>query len=99
VQPPDTVKPQDLLFFNPERVELLSDLWDHLNMADEIITELWQIKDEMAREAGYDLDTYLAAVHARIKELGVKTVNNLGDIESPGPAIPNDPKSSGRDPD
>lgn len=31
-------------------------------MADEIIEELWTIKDEIAREHGYDIDTLVAHI-------------------------------------
>jgi len=37
-------------------------------MADEIIRELWQIKDAMAREHGYDVDALVA--HLRRLEPG-----------------------------
>ena len=34
-------------------------------MPDEIIEELWQIKDSMAREHGYDIDTFVAHLQSR----------------------------------
>lgn len=34
-------------------------------MADEIIKELWQIKDRMAQEYGYDIDTFAAHLQNR----------------------------------
>ena len=34
-------------------------------MSDEIIKELWQIKDNIAREHGYDIDALVA--HLRTK--------------------------------
>ena len=35
-------------------------------MPDELIEELWQIKDDIAREHGYDVDALVA--HLRIRE-------------------------------
>lgn len=37
-------------------------------MADEIIEEVWRIKDEMAREHGYDLDRLGAYFQQRERE-------------------------------
>ena len=34
-------------------------------MPDEIIEELWQIKDRMAREYGYDIDVCVADLQSR----------------------------------
>jgi hypothetical protein len=34
-------------------------------MTDEIIEELWQIKDHMAQEYGYDIDTFVAHLQSR----------------------------------
>ncbi|MCY4210795.1 MAG: hypothetical protein OXD47_07195 [Gammaproteobacteria bacterium] len=34
-------------------------------MPDEIIQELWQIKDSMALECGYDIDTLVANLQTR----------------------------------
>ena len=37
-------------------------------MADEIIEELWRIKDEMAREHGYDVRRFAAYIRSRERE-------------------------------
>ena len=37
-------------------------------MADEIIEELWRIKDEMAREHGYDIERVAAYFQRRERE-------------------------------
>ena len=37
-------------------------------MADEIIEELWRIKDDMAREHGYDVDRLAAYFRRRERE-------------------------------
>ena len=37
-------------------------------MADEIIKELWRIKDEMAREHGYDVRRFAAYIRSRERE-------------------------------
>ena len=34
-------------------------------MTDEIIEELWLIKDRMAQEYGYDIDTFVAHLQSR----------------------------------
>ena len=38
-------------------------------MADEIIEELWRIKDDMAREHGYDIDRLAAYFRRREREV------------------------------
>jgi len=37
-------------------------------MADEIIEELWRIKDDIAREHGYDLDALVVHLRSRKRE-------------------------------
>lgn len=37
-------------------------------MADEIIEELWAVKDSIAREAGYDVDKLVELVEGRQKQ-------------------------------
>ena len=37
-------------------------------MADEIIEELWRVKDEMAREHGYDVRRLAAYIRSRERE-------------------------------
>ena len=37
-------------------------------MADEIIKELWKIKDGIAQEHGYDVDTLVAHLRTRKRE-------------------------------
>ena len=37
-------------------------------MADEIIEELWAIKDTLAREADYDIDKLVELLHTRQKQ-------------------------------
>ena len=34
-------------------------------MPDEILEELWQIKNHMAQEYGYDIDTFVAHLQSR----------------------------------
>lgn len=58
-------------------------------MADAIITELWQIKDAIAREHGYDLDALIAHLRARrgandprVVDLGARKKAN-GETRSP----------------
>ena len=37
-------------------------------MADEIIKELWAIKDAMAREAGYDVSRLVAGLRGHVRD-------------------------------
>ena len=37
-------------------------------MADEIIEELWRVKDDMAREHGYDVRRFAAYIRSRERE-------------------------------
>jgi hypothetical protein len=47
-------------------------------MADEIIRELWQIKDDIAREYGYDLD----ALVAHLRSCESRSGRTIVDLES-----------------
>lgn len=44
-------------------------------MSDEIIRELWRVKDDIAKEFNYDIDTLGAELMRRQKESGRKLVN------------------------
>ena len=44
-------------------------------MHDEIIQELWEIKDGMAREYGHDLDAFVAHLQKRQRAAGEKVVD------------------------
>ena len=44
----------------------LKSLWEYRTMPDEIIKELWRIKDSIAREHGYDVEALVA--HLQTKE-------------------------------
>lgn len=44
-------------------------------MADEIIEELWKIKDSIAQEYGFNLDSLVAHLKARELSSGQKVVN------------------------
>jgi len=48
-------------------------------MADEIVRELWRIKDEIAREYDYDLD----ALVAHLRDEGRKSGRSPVDLSSP----------------
>ena len=50
-------------------------LWEGLTMPDEIIEELWQIKDRMAREYGYDIDVFVAHLQSRQQVEGRQVVD------------------------
>ena len=47
-------------------------------MSDEIIMELWQIKDRIAREHGYDIDALVAHLQAKNRAAGQQVVNLRG---------------------
>ena len=44
-------------------------------MSDEIITELWQIKDAIAREHNYDIEALVAYLQAKPRPDGQKVVD------------------------
>ena len=44
-------------------------------MPDEIIQELWQIKDSMVREYEYDIDMLVAHLQARQRPVGQRVVD------------------------
>jgi hypothetical protein len=44
-------------------------------MTDEIIQELWQVKDNLAKQFNYDLDALAAELQRRQKEPGKEVVN------------------------
>ena len=43
----------------------LKNSWEYLKMSDEIIEELWQIKDHIAREHGYDIEALVAHLQTK----------------------------------
>ncbi len=44
-------------------------------MSDEIIMELWRIKDRIAREHGYDIDALVAHLQAKNRAEGRQVVD------------------------
>ena len=46
----------------------LRNSWGYMKMADEIITELWKIKDAIAKENGYDVKSFVTHLRARKRE-------------------------------
>lgn len=44
-------------------------------MPDEIIKELWQIKDGIAREHGYDIEALVAHLHTKERPAGQQVVD------------------------
>ena len=44
-------------------------------MPDEIIKELWQIKDSIAREHGYNIDALIAHFRSKEKPAGQRVVD------------------------
>ena len=44
-------------------------------MSDEIIMELWQIKDRIAREQGYDIDALVAHLQTKKRAEGRQVVD------------------------
>jgi hypothetical protein len=54
------------------------------SMTDEIVEELWQVKDNLAKEFNYNLDALAAELQRRQKESGREVVN-LARAPSPQP--------------
>src|SRR5215475_4560039 len=48
----------------------LKSLWEYSTMSDEIIKELWQIKDNIAWEHGYDLKALVAHLQTKKRPEG-----------------------------
>lgn len=46
-----------------------------LNMPDEIIKELWQIKEDIAREHGYDIEALAAYLKTKPRREGQHVVD------------------------
>lgn len=44
-------------------------------MADEIIKELWEIKDSIAQQHGYDIEALVEHLHARKRPEGQRVVD------------------------
>jgi hypothetical protein len=46
-----------------------------MTMSDEIIRELWQIKDSITREYGYDIDAFVAHLQSRQRTADQRVVD------------------------
>lgn len=44
-------------------------------MTDEIIEELWRVKDDLAKQFNYDIDALAAELQRRQKESGMEVIN------------------------
>ncbi len=53
-------------------------------MADEIIEELWAIKDEIAKEADYDIDRLVDRLLEKQQQREVSTSNTASEDRVPG---------------
>lgn len=58
-----------------QRFALRKNLWEQTKMADEIIEELWRIKDGIARDHAYSVDDLVAHLKAKGLSLGQKVVD------------------------
>jgi len=66
-------------------------------MSDEIIKELWQIKDSIAREHGYDLEALVAHLQTKKRPEGQRVVDlhairGAAEQGAAGDALPRAPK-------
>ncbi|HUT52189.1 MAG TPA: hypothetical protein VM658_02250 [bacterium] len=59
-------------------------------MADEIIKELWEIKDTIARECGYDIDALMKYLQTRKTDPKRQVVDPRTLKKSPQPGPPKD---------
>ena len=62
-------------------------------MSDEIIEELWRIKDGIAREHGYDVERLAAGLRSREPEPGRRVVDLRAVREARGRGAPDEPRS------
>ena len=53
-------------------------------MSDEVIEELWRVKDDMARECGYDVARLIADLQARQGQEGERRIVDLHALRSSG---------------
>lgn len=58
----------------------LKNLWEYMKMADEIIKELWKIKDGIANEHGHDVKALVAYLKTK-KHEGNSQVVDLRSIK------------------
>lgn len=56
-------------------------------MTDEIIRELWEIKDSIAREHGYDIDARIAYLRAQSDAEHRETFDLSAKKRPPGPPL------------
>lgn len=66
-------------------------------MSDEIIKELWQIKDSIAREHGYDLEALVAHLQTKKRLEGqrvvdLRAIRRATEQGAAGDALPRAPK-------
>ena len=59
-------------------------------MSDEIIKELWQIKDSIAREHGYDIEALVAHLQTKERPAGQQVVDLRAMREAAGQETPAD---------
>ncbi len=59
-------------------------------MPDEVMKELWEIKDSIAREHGYDIDALVAHLRARERPVGERVVDLAAVRRSTDQAAPAD---------
>lgn len=63
------------MVMHAQRFALHKNLWGWTKMADEIIEELWKIKDGIAREYGYNVDALVAHLKTKGRSAGQKAVD------------------------
>jgi hypothetical protein len=67
-------------------------------MSDEIIKELWTIKENIAREHGYDIDALVAHLNTKDKLRGQRVVKLRSSTEATPPSVPDRLKNADVDP-
>ena len=60
-------------------------------MSDEIIKELWQIKDSIAQEHGYDIEALVAHLQTKKRPAGQQVVNLSALKENAGQGASGEP--------
>jgi hypothetical protein len=65
-------------------------------MPDELIKELWQIKDCIAQEHGYNLETLVTYLHTKKKPAGQRVVDLRATREATGQGGPGEQSKGGR---
>ncbi len=64
--------------------------WGYMKMADEIITELWKVKDAIAEECGCDVKALVAHLRTKKREEDDRLIDHRSVKQATGQKNPGD---------